>query len=294
MPKPSKARRNMASRRRELVLTAPPPDPPPKSKWRQRWDAVRRRIFTPVKIPAWFLILWGLFQGIPDWDGRIHWWLETTQKAGGVMGAVAGIVGAPAFQALATGCALVWLIFVGEPEKHVRRDHRLRYVGWAIVVVFFLAVFLPTGYGAFELAVQQAANAREVPYSPWRLSDDQQNKLGEFLDKQSSKFPIRIESLQGSTQSQSFGLSLLRALGAHQWPAQWLIDPGLRPDIVGVSIGIPVGVDLSVGPHETLDVTTDMLHILDIYPGIAGHGNSQVGQPGIDKNTVWIVVGNKP
>lgn len=283
----------------KLVLTPPPPEPTPpapKSKWRQRWDRVCYRLFAPIKIPAFPFLIWELMQWIPDWDSRVRYWIGAAEKAGGVVGAAAAIVEAPGVQLAMTIGALAWLILVGEPEKHVRRDHRWRYVGWTIVVVFFGAITVTAGYGMFQIAVEKAAARRATPYNPWRLTDKQLQIVNEFAARNKTKHPIFVESLLGSSQSQSFGFSLARALGERHWPVQWAIDPGLRPDLVGISVSYPRGVDLSKGDHEQIKATIELIRALGFLendpksPWEAIHAPDALVSP----DSLWINVGNEP
>jgi hypothetical protein len=81
---------------------------------------------------------------------------------------------------LVLGLGILYLVFIGEPEKGVQRHHWWPYVGWAIFAFAAITVILAGGYGALELRVQSETTKRLI--TPDRhLSEDQKERLKTLL-----------------------------------------------------------------------------------------------------------------
>jgi hypothetical protein len=114
-----------------------PDEPVYQSTGKASW--VKRVLFTQVKIPGWLAVLlsviWSVFTSIPDWKGRIDFWLDAAEAAGGYTGEAASVIGSPYFSIALAATGVLWLAFVGEPKRGVLRDPRWRYLGWGVVAV---------------------------------------------------------------------------------------------------------------------------------------------------------------
>jgi hypothetical protein len=253
-----------------------------------------RRLLTRVKIPGWLMLAYVFFQGVPDWKSRFDFWLETTKSMGGYLGSAATVLLAPYIGIVIAVAGLAWLGLAGErlpaiqPPRWVEPLSKIAFLGFLSLVV------VTVGSGYFETRVRESAAERPAPYSPWELTYDQTLKLGAILDHTPKKFLVHVNSLEGSTQSQSFGLSLTKVFGAHFWPVTWQVDEGLRPDLIGVSISLPRDANIGNGLAPEVSAVIDMLHAIDIFIPPPGRNNRSVLEPGVGTSAFWIVVGNKP
>jgi hypothetical protein len=123
--------------------------PPPGLVWWRR----PLRLLTKPKLPGWVFFLWLLIQQIPDWKGRIDFWLDAAKQAGGHAGDAAVVIGSPYFGLGMAAIGVLWLAFVGEPQRGVQRHPCLPYLGWAIAGIFFTAIVITTLTGVFRVAV---------------------------------------------------------------------------------------------------------------------------------------------
>jgi hypothetical protein len=266
---------------------ARPPQPPPLSppasppkKTFQRIVARFRLLFAPRRFPAWILFLLAVINKIPDVD----FWVRTAGAQGGMaMSWVAALLQAPLFSPALAGSGVLYLLFVGEPKRAIRNPG-LQVIGWSVSGICLLVLIVTASIG-FGIQAQ-------THFSPWVLTDDQQTRLGTLLDQQSEKFRTPINPLVGSTQSQTYALSLFSVFLQHGWPAVRLIDARLNPGIVGVEILVPWDVFHSpLRPHAAL--MQKMLGEVGIETkvGASNHGSME---PGLSPDAFWIVTGNRP
>lgn len=133
------------SRRDPLPPLGMPPEPslvPPSG-----FDGIRKRLFTPIKIPAWALILYAIFSQIPDFFSRIQWWIESVGSTRSYIGLVTSMIASPYFSAALVIIGVLWLLFVGEPKVGVLRSYCWLYVGWSMVALLVIAVIISCTFG---------------------------------------------------------------------------------------------------------------------------------------------------
>jgi hypothetical protein len=81
-------------------------------------------LFTRRKLPGWVLVIWVVFQGVPDWKSRIDFWLDAAKAAGGYTSEAASVIGSPYFSVAMAVVGLLWLTFAGGPKRGVLCDPR--------------------------------------------------------------------------------------------------------------------------------------------------------------------------
>src|SRR4051812_42584553 len=86
--------------------------PAPKAPWSRRLFA----LFTREKIPGWVMILWTVVLAVPDWKGRIDFWLEAAKATSGYSGEAAAIISSPYFSITLAVMGVLWIAFVGGPR----------------------------------------------------------------------------------------------------------------------------------------------------------------------------------
>jgi hypothetical protein len=125
-----------------------------------RWHNARQ-LLTKPKIPGWMFLLWVVIQQIPDWKGRIDFWLDAAKQAGGYTGKVAPFIASPYFSVVMVAIGVLWLAYVGEP-RHARRAAWLPYFGWALVSLCFVTISITIIWGAIEIYVRDQVASRQA------------------------------------------------------------------------------------------------------------------------------------
>ena len=129
------------------------------------------RLVTKPKLPGWAFFLFLVIEWVPDWKGRLDFWLDAAQKAGGYTGYAATMISSPYFSLAMAASGVIWLAFIGEPTRGVLRDPRWRYLGWGIVAALVIVITTTVGYGYFEIRVREVAAARAT--TERHLTDNQ-------------------------------------------------------------------------------------------------------------------------
>jgi len=210
-----------------------------------RLDRVRA-LFTRVKVPGWLCLLYLAFQGIPDWKGRLDFWLSFAQSMGGYASPIATILLWPYFNLVLAATGIAWLLLVGEPTKGVQRHPWIKYLSEAFAAICFVALLLTAGYGYFQMRVSEASKAlqqMEVSRSGpafWRLTDASKAKLIDALDKTpvENRFLINAQCLPDAI-SRTYMVELGKIFLDHRW--QFSLNcfvNDLRPDLLGLYIDI--------------------------------------------------------
>jgi hypothetical protein len=134
----------------------------------------------------------------------------------------------------------------------------------------------------------QISKEQKRPFRPWTLDTDQRTKLGKELeDNKMKKYPIQIQCLMGSTQSQSFATDLISLFRQHEWEVipNCFIN-NLRPDIIGVYLALPTSAGENFGTMpEHAPELFNMLRLAKI--------DIKVGFNETDSGFV-LVIGNPP
>jgi hypothetical protein len=112
------------------------------------------RYLTRAKWPAWAVLLWNALLFFPDWKGRIDAYVETARGMGGLMGQAAAAMTSPWFTPIATLAAVLWILFMGEPQRGVVRHPRWAIIGWIAAGAFFTVIAATVIWGAEELYIR--------------------------------------------------------------------------------------------------------------------------------------------
>ena len=142
----------MATLRRS---TPPPPPPPPPRP--PLWEKVSWYAST-AKLPGWALVALAVLNLIPDYKSRFEFWITLRPEAGWLAGILGSILGSAALTGALAVMGLLYILFVGKPEKYEVRFPILPVVGWVLTVTAGLALgsaflFLSTDKYAYGLAV---------------------------------------------------------------------------------------------------------------------------------------------
>lgn len=155
---------------------------PAESKFRRVWQRVANR----WKWPGWGLLLLSLIQGIPDWKGRLEFWLQIARTAGGYGGALAIVVGSPYFSGSLSLAGVLWLLFIGEPKKSVLRGRWLPYFGWSVFAACATAIAVSAVYGYTEMRAREIAAQIMAPLKA--PSDEKLTLFTSVLKKAAASF----------------------------------------------------------------------------------------------------------
>lgn len=203
--------------------------PPPKEPSRLAVfpRTLRARLFAPIKVPAWLVILYGLYRGIPDLLGETEWWINAARDAGGEIGLAAAVIGSPFFgPALVLG-GILWLIFVGEPKRGVLRAHWWSYVGWSLVVLL-AAVVLITGTFGYAVSI----------LGPRNINSEQ---IARFVSAArlppGTTYTVAVEADITCPDCETYGDRLVEVIGRAQG---WIA--GSKGVIAGPSLRAPTGL----------------------------------------------------
>jgi hypothetical protein len=143
----------------------------------------------------------------------------------------------------------------------------------------------PLGGTAQELANEII---KRLPSSDWHLTKSQKTKLSTILkSSKSDRFPINIQALIGSVQSQMYKDDLAIIFHDKGWEVSGGVDTGLRPDLLGLYIAISPEItkdeDLPVNAKGLADILTRA----DIAFQFAH-------RPGLARDAIQLNVGSKP
>jgi hypothetical protein len=228
----------------ELPGIPPPPEPQKPSWYKHLWT----RLFGWWKWPGWAGFLYLIFTEIPDWRHRIDFWLNAAEMMGGYLGTAAAFIGSSYFRWSLFSGAIVYLVFVGEPQRGVQRHQWLPYIGWAVFGVCITAFVITAGRGAITIYIQEQVNSvdqalqQKAATRPlfWHLTDYNKNTLGFALDQtpKDKRFEVLIQCLPDAT-SRTYVEDLAQAFLAHQWSVKAnCLFSQLKPDFLGVEIAV--------------------------------------------------------
>jgi hypothetical protein len=266
----------------ELPGIPPPPHPP--------WWKRPLRIVRKPKLPGWAVLLLLALREIPDWKGRIDFWLAAAKEAGGYAGAAAIVIDSPYFSLGLAGIGVLWLAFVGEPRRGIQRHPWLPYIGWTFAGLIFAAVALTAGWGALQIYVQSEVS-QKTREQFWHLNDVQKQNLAIALDTipEDQRFPIYFRIVFANAQALTMADDLSDIFRQHgNWNILGAQDALLRADLLGINIVIAMDqgrADKDMPPHAQ-----ELAYIFEK----AGIKFSGALEPRFDNNSLQLAIGSRP
>jgi hypothetical protein len=245
---------------------------------RQRLKAaVVSRPFLPRKLPAWVSIALGFFTRFAGHEERIRHLYDVTREMGGDPEIIVGIIESVWFSVILVAGGVLYLIFVGESDKSIRRHPAWPVVAWSILSIFILSVAFVPLYGALEIYIREqvikrvagvpsgtpsdpdsSENQKPLFGSPRGLTPSQQRILyaGALnLKTQIPNLPLTyISSDNESYQYMTKFQEMLKVAGI-QTPLSEELPDG---DQFGVMIAVPDVDKVSEGPEKLRELLVDM------------------------------------
>jgi hypothetical protein len=240
-------------------------------------------------MPGWAVLLLLTLREIPDWKGRIDFWLDAAKEAGGYAGTAAQVINSPYFSLGMAAIGVLWLAFAGEPRRGVQRHIWLPYLGWAIAGLLLTAITLTSGWGALQIYVTKEVTLRSTDHF-WHLSDTQKQNLGRSLDSvpKNRRFPIYLRIVLANAQALTLSTDLMEVFHAHGWDVSGAQDMGLRADLLGINFVL--SADQSRHDKDQPPDIAELWHILKN----AGIKTSAALDPHFDDNSVQLAIGSRP
>lgn len=268
----------------ELPGIPPPPltPTPPREPWYKRLSA-------RWKWPGWAFILLLVIEQVPDWKGRLDFWLDAAKEAGGYAGAAAIVIASPYFSLGMAAVGVLWLAFVGEPRRGIQRHPWLPYLGWAVAAFLSTVIVLTAGWGALQVYVNGEVSRRTTQQF-WHLTDGQAKTLSEQLDNVpgNQRFPIYFRMILANSQALTMGGDLVEIFRKHGWNVSGTQDLSLRPDLLGINFVVAIDqgrIDKDQPPHA--QVLSYMLDKAQIKYSVAW-------EPKFDNNSLQLAIGSRP
>lgn len=146
--------RERGAQRQPVPVTIPPPPIAPtgaKPPWRMRL----RDLFKRYKLPAWLAWLVLAIKIIPDINSRFDYWVDAAKASGGSMSILATALASPFFNAGLAGFGVLWMLFVGEPARGVRRHPAWLAAGWLTLALVIGAMGAVAVNGYVNIRVQE-------------------------------------------------------------------------------------------------------------------------------------------
>jgi uncharacterized protein YdbL (DUF1318 family) len=128
---------------------------------------------------------------------------------------------------------------------------------------------------------------KRLPGAPWHLTDDEKTKLGNIFDSAptDSHFPIDVEALIGSTQSQMYKDDLATTIHLHHWDVTGGVDTSIKADLEGLYIAVKDGTTKETLPPDVV-VMANMLNSAGIKFGFGTY-------PSVPDKGVKLLIGTK-
>jgi len=257
-------------------------------------------LFTRAKFPAWAVILWEAFQGIPDWKSRVDFWVDVAKGTGGFWGGVATVISLPYFNLTLTAAALVWLGIAGEPKKGVQRHPWLPYLGWAVFGIVLSAIGSAVITGYFEFKIKSEVSSRDTELQKqyaarpvyWHLTDAQRTALGFELDQipEDRRFEIKVKCLPDAG-SRTFVEDIGKIFIDHKWKLTAnCFFTTIRPDLTGLYIAIPKNLNNKKTEELPKNLQT-LVHVLDSAKIPGAYATDETLPDGED---FYLAIGNAP
>jgi hypothetical protein len=215
-----------------------------------------RPLFARVKWPGWLAIIIAVFNGLPDFTGRIQFWFGAARTMTGYVGDVATVMGSPYFSPVLFLTGLAYLFLVGHQP---RVAHPIWPVlGWAVFGLVGLAFWsvLVAGYVASR---QNSEQAWQWP----KMTDGQKENLAQLLHGIGS-LPFGIECT--CSDCCSLGADLAEAVQKAGWPRP-SIGPGGTDSIGAAGLGIECSASQVKTAFAMSAAINKVLHIdAPVYP----------------------------
>jgi hypothetical protein len=90
------------------------------------------------------------------------------------------------------------------------------------------------------------------PSPQWRLSVEQAKKLSNLLEQvpAGQRFKVPLTALIASTASQVYAQQLAEVFETHEWNCSLSLDGRMPPNLVGMALIVPNGLNSSAGPPQ--------------------------------------------
>jgi hypothetical protein len=164
-----------------------------------------RRLFSRRKLPSWAVILYLVITEVPDWRGRLEFWLDAAQQVNPYLAIAATVAGSAYFRWGLFAAALAYLSLVGEPSRGVQHHHWWPHVAWSILIVCFTAIVITAGVGYFEYRLKIA-----IYQSPLIVTQSQRQVSDARIDCFRRKLPglgntkVSIGAVNGDRESMHY------------------------------------------------------------------------------------------
>jgi hypothetical protein len=216
-----------------------------------------RFLFETNKWPGWATVLLAFVIFIPDWQGRLSFWLDALSKVGGAAAVMVDILSSRYIPMGLFTFGSLYIVAVVLQEESDRARQWMPLAGWTVILVFgtifsALALFLVfVSTSNIPSAMEYLANAGVER----RVTGQQAERLKDELQKVSNQIPIfaliaarNEESLQFATDllnvMKSSGLKIANRDGGQQSP-----EP---VDLFSTSHrGILIGVEFADAPPRS-------------------------------------------
>jgi hypothetical protein len=147
-----------------------------------------KALFSRTKLPGWFFVIagaiWQFLIGLPDWKGRLDFWVGAAKAMPGYVGYAAAIVDSRWFPLGLFLSGILYITFVGESKRAVRHPI-LPILGWAVfglTAVAFWSV-LVVGYAIMHPPLPQQVKGGQVQkQNRLDITADQLKRLLAALD----------------------------------------------------------------------------------------------------------------
>jgi hypothetical protein len=275
---------------------------PPKRTWPQR---VRALFAQPIKLPGWATIFLFFIIQIPDWKSRIDFWLDVAKSSGGYFAMIATVIASPYFSPAMAVTGLLWIAFVGEPDKGVQRHHWLRYLGWAVFSICLTVLILTVGYGAFQVLVHEQVNNADMQLqrqygahpSYWHLTQFQKEALANAAKNvpEKDRFVLQILCLPDAGSR-----TYMSDIGEIFIAANWKITPNclfnnVRPDLTGAYIGVSKSLAEKVKAGKAdKEIEKHMSLLATLFNEAKVPGSWSMYDDGTKQDNFYLIIGNPP
>jgi hypothetical protein len=228
----------------------------------------------------------GALKTVDEWSETVRLAYDAMRELGGEPALVADVLSSPwAGLAMIAG-GMAYVVFVGEPKQGVQRHPGWPVLGWSVFGVCLTALLVGFGYGMLEVYVREQVAVRNSPV--WHPTEEQKHKLGLLLDQtpEAERFDVKMGTLIGSTQSQTYGGDLIQLFIDHHWKATGSMDATIRPDLVGLYICISPDIK----SDAQIPVSANWLSGAFVQAGIK-HSQCTFGVP---KDGFIVLIGSRP
>jgi hypothetical protein len=201
-------------------------------------------LFSTRKLPAWVLLVFLIFNNVPEWKEHLDFWIALAKEAGGTMSVIAHVLLWPYFNAVSTLGAVVWLVFIGEPRQSLRHP-RWQYVGWIAVLAFFGVMVWVVGNGYIQSRVTDELTNRAA--FERHLTDQQKSDIKAAFMDTIKPVPYLVVSTSVDPESVTYAQEWMNAL----LDAGVALEPGnskgdTAPDLVTIPSTTPHGMLIGV------------------------------------------------